>query len=243
MGSPRRTDSPGEDAETTARPPVGVPIHERLLTDAFLDRSVSLVRPGPGRSVFVIEEPELGSGRPDLVFLTIPVGALDKFRRSGLRLVSPSVARVLAPGADDAPAGVSKSYAAAVRRGLMEQGWGDVDVQRLADLVTDTFAVEAKVKDWRRAIQQVSRFRRHFHRSAILMPSRQLPDESLRSLDFYGCGLLFQEGQSVSWIRQPRTLNPSISSRLWVLELLVRGLDSGTAYRLSDARNRVTASR
>ncbi|MGH3628053.1 MAG: hypothetical protein ACRDRL_11525, partial [Sciscionella sp.] len=109
-----------------------------------------------------------------------------------------------------------------------------MNVDRLTNLVSDTFAVEAKVRDWRRAIQQVSRFRRNFHRSAVLMPRRQMPDESLRSLDFYGCGLIFQDDSGVSWVRQPSVDVPSIPSRLWTLELLRRGLESGSAYRLSD---------
>lgn len=232
--------SPPRSATT---PAVGVPIHERVLVTDFLSQYKTLVRPGPGRSVFVIEEAELGAGRPDLIFVTMPSGAFDRFRQSGLRLTSMAAARVLDPSVPLDHVGVTRSYAMSLRRSHTAQGWDDFDVTRLADLVADTYAIEAKMYDWRRAVQQVSRFRRHFHRSAILMPRRNLPPEADRTLDFYGCGVLFRNGDSFRVERDPAVGVPSVAARLWTLELLLRGMESGDAYRLSDFRNTSIASR
>lgn len=218
---------------------VGVPIEEQALVDAFLMQCAAFFRPGPGRSVFVLEEPDLGgSGRPDLVFVAIAPSALRKYMDSGLRLTSQASARALDPNLDEDQVGVSSSYVSSLRRSLVSQGWSDVSPERLAAAVADTLAVEAKMRDWKRALNQVSKFRRLFHRSAILMPERPLPEHSYRSLDFYGCGLLFRDGEEFNWERSPiAAATPSVWSRLWLLELIVRGHENGTAYRLSAERN------
>lgn len=232
---------PRQDLEARSR--VGVPIEEQVLVDAFLRRSQHFFRPGPGRSTFVLEEPDLGgSGRPDLVFVAIAPGALRKYVESGLRIGSQAYARALDPSLSADDLGVSTSYASALRRSLANQGWSDVAPERIASAVADTLAVEAKIRDWKRAVNQVSKFRRHFHQSAILMPERPLPADTYRSLDFYGCGLVFRDGDEFTWERTPGAGVPSMSSRLWLLELIVRGVENGTAYRLSADRNRASAS-
>lgn len=229
--------------EVAERSRVGVPIEERALVDAFLMRCAEFFRPGPGRSVFVLEEPDLGgSGRPDLVFVAIAPSALRKYMESGLRLTSQASARVLDPSLNADQLGVSTSYASALRRSLASQGWSSASPERLAAAVADTLAVEAKMRDWKRALNQVSKFRRLFHRSAILMPERPLPADTYRSLDFYGCGLLFRDGDEFTWEKTPGAGSPSVWSRLWLLELIVRGHQNGTAYRLSAERNWSMAS-
>ncbi len=222
---------------------VGVPIHERLLTDAFQSELHSITRSGPGRSIFVIEEAALGAGRPDLILLTISTTGLDRFRALDLRLASPVAAKSLDPTLNRDDLGVSRSYAAELRRDLDRQGWLNVDSTRLSRLVYDSLAIEAKVKDWRSAVRQVAKFRRQFHRSAVLMPERLMPPESMRALEFYGCGLLFQRGAAeFGWERLPTMSAPPEWARLWLLELLVRGLEHGTAYRVSADRNAESAS-
>lgn len=219
-----------------ARSRVGVPVQERLLTEAFISRARTVVSPGAGRSIFVIEEPELGAGRPDFILVTAAQSSVHWFAQKGLSITSPAAARVLDPHVSDPELGISRGYAASLRRDLVAQGWGSEDPSRIASLVTDSLAVEAKVRDWRRAVQQVARFRRHVHRAAILMP-RDLPPEANRSLDFYGTGLLRSDSAGVRWERQAISSEPSIGARLWTLDLLRRGLADGTAYRLSAARN------
>lgn len=220
-----------------AKSRVGVPVQERLLTEGFVSRARTVMSPGPGRSVFVIEEPELGAGRPDLILVTVAQSSVHWYIQRGLSLTSPAAARVLDPHVSDAKLGISRGYAAALRRDLAAQGWGREDPSRIASLVTDSLAVEAKIRDWRRALQQVARFRRHVHRTAILMPPRDLPAEADRSLDFYGSGFLHLDSAAVWWERQAVSSEPSVGARLWTLELLRRGLGDGTAYRLSAPRN------
>lgn len=242
--TPALSDSAEQGRPVVSRPQVGVPIHEQELVDAFLRRSTDFVKPGPGRSVYVVEEPELGgAGRPDLVFVTIASATLHKYQRAGMRLSSQVSARLLDSQLGPSDLGVSASYSQALRRELDEQGWTPGNAEHFASMMTDSFAVEAKIRDWRRAMHQVSRFRRLFHRSAILMPQRELPPEAWRSLDFYRCGLLFRDGSDFRWVREPTVEAPATWSRLWLLELVMRGLDSGRAYRLSDPLKMSSASR
>lgn len=237
-------DSVLQGESAVSRPQVGVPIHEQQLVDAFLLRAPDFMRPGPGRSVYVVEEPELGgAGRPDLVFVTMAATTLRRYRQSGLRLSSQASARLLDSQVVTNGRGLSQSYAQSLRRELAVQGWTLAEAEHLASMVTDTFAVEAKIRDWRRAVHQVARFRRMFDRSAILMPQRELPHETWRSLDFYRCGLLFRDGSDFSWVREPAAETPPMWSRLWLFELVLRGLDSGQAYKLSDFRKSSRASR
>lgn len=203
------------------------------------------MHPGPGRSVYVVEEPELGgAGRPDLIFVTIAAATLRAYQKAGLRLPSQASARLLDVSHVAATSGgISATYAQNLRRGLAVRGWTQGDAEHFASMVTDTFAVEAKIRDWKRAMHQVARFRRMFDRSAILMPSRELPPETWRSLDFYRCGLLFRDNNRFHWVREPIATAPPMWSRVWLLELTLRGLESGRAYKLSDFRNSERASR
>lgn len=230
--------APREEVQALpARSRVGVPVQERLLTEAFISRALTVMSPGPGRSVFVIEEPELGAGRPDLILVTVAQSSVHRYMQRGLSLTSHAAARVLDPHLSDAELGISRGYAAALRRDLATQGWGSEDPSRIASLITDSLAVEAKIRDWKRALQQVARFRRLVHRTAILMPPRDLPAAVDRSLEFYGSGFLRLDSDGVRWERPALSSEPSIGARLWTLELLRRGLGDGTAYRLSAARN------
>ncbi len=233
---------PSDPTPTPRR--VGVPTHERLLTEAFLGQVSTVVRSGPGRSLYVLEEADLGAGRPDIIVLTISSTALNSFRESQLRLTSPVAARALDVNLSADELGVTRSYAMELRRNLQRQGWSRVDTARLSRAVHDSLAIEAKVRDWRSAVRQVAKFRRLFHRSAVLMPERALPIESSKSLEFYGCGVIFQRRNTdFSWERFPRPGSPPTWTRIWLLELLVRGLEDGSAYKLSASRKLASASR
>lgn len=136
---------------------------------------------------------------------------------------------------------MTRSYERALRKDLDDLGWTSSAAVRVAGIVSDSLAVEAKIGDLKRALQQVSRFRRGFHRSAIVMPTRRISEELSRSLDFYGTGLLTQGPEGFEWQRVPNEVEPAIYSRLWLLELVMRGVENGTAYRLSALRNRSSA--
>jgi len=224
---------------------VGVPKQEKSLTDAFLASLPRLARPGPGRSVYVLEEAELGAGRPDIVLLTVSPAALERHIRSGLRLASPVSAKATDPNLSDAELGVTEKHAASVRKELAAQGWFSPRAQSAGRIVSDSLAIEAKVRDWRSGVRQVSKFRRFFNRSALLMPSRPMPEESFRSLNRYQCGLLFQlESNQFDWRLPalPSDATPSAWMNVWLLELLVRGLQRGSAYRLTSDRKASIAS-
>jgi hypothetical protein len=242
---PRRPRIPSMnvDARTGSDRRVGVPIQERLLTNALLANVDSVLRPGVGRSVFAIQEAELGAGRPDVILLSVSVGAVEAFRRTGLRLPSQLAARALDPALSEEDIGVTRAHLRSVQRDLRERGWSGAIVERSASVVHDSLAVEAKVKDWRQAVRQVSRFRRLFHRSAVLMPSRPRSEASQLALDVYGCGLLLEHESTVRWERGSVRSEPQQWARIWLLELLVRGLDDGSAYRPTACRNTGRASR
>ena len=215
----------------SAKPRVGIPIHERQLTEAFLQNLPSVVRPGAGRSIYVLEEVDLGAGRPDVVVLTISSAAFESFRRTGLRLPSPLAARALDLGIGSGDLGASVSHVNSIRRELRQAGWFDVDLDRIVASVHDSLAVEAKMKDWKQAVRQVGRFRSHFRRSAVLMPKRPITDDMLRSIGFYGFGLLFRDGDQMYWEQAATEQGPPGTSSVWLLELLLRGLEGRTAYR------------
>ena len=232
-----------ESEVVKVRARVGIPVQERLLTDVFMRHASSILRAGPGRSTYAIPEAEIGAGRPDVVLVAISTNAVDAIRRGGLRLASPLAARALdlKISADDL--GVTLAHARSVRRQLRQDGWFDGDPFRTARLVKDSLAVEAKLKDWRRAVRQVSRFRTLFHQSAVVMPRQRLPKESDVVMDFYGCGLLFEADNEISWFRPAVANDPPAWAAAWLVELLVRGLEDGSAQRLSSSRNSLIASR
>ena len=235
-----RFENFGDLLESDPIPPmrrVGVPVQERVLTDAFVRRLDGVVKPGPGRSVYVLEEAELGAGRPDIITLTIAPASLEWFRRTGLRIGSPAAARALDLRLSEDQLGVSRSHALSIRKELQAQGWFDLDLRRVDEIVHESLAVEAKVRDWRSGVRQVSKFRRYFHRSAVLMPKRVMPEESERAMGFYGCGLLFQDGKNFKWERDAIAATPPAWAGAWLLELLLRGLESGSAYKLTAWRN------
>lgn len=222
---------------------IGVPVQEGLLTAGFLQRVYGAKRPGLGRSTYVLLEPQLGAGRPDVVLLTISPSALEWFRRSDLRLPSPLAARAADPRSDITSLGVSKSHALAVRRNLERQGWLDADFARISNIISESVAIEAKMRDWKSAIRQVAKFRGLFSQSAILMPRRPLPDAAFTALAYYDCGLLFFEDDKFIWERRPQLRETPAWARVWLLELLLRGLETGAGYRSVSSRKIASASR
>lgn len=222
---------------------IGVPVQEGVLTAAFLDNVYGAKKPGLGRSTYVLLEPELGAGRPDVVLLTISPSALEWFRRSELRLPSSLAARAADPTSDVLSLGVSKSHAVAVRRDLECRGWLDADFTRISNIVSESLAIEAKMRDWKSAIRQVAKFRALFTQSAILMPRRPLPDAAFTALNYYDCGLLFRGDEQFFWERQPMIRETPAWARVWLLELLLRGMETGAGYRSVSSRNNASASR
>jgi hypothetical protein len=216
---------------------VGQPTHELALISA-LERDVwRLYRPGPGRISFVVFEPEVGAGRPDAIVITVSRAALERFRATGLRVPTPSATRALTD-TDEMAMGLSPQYVRSLRRQLQSAGWSSREFDRAANIVHDSLAIEAKMSDWQRALRQVAKFQITVHKSAILMPALAATRIPLPILDSYGIGVIAESQNRSDWFVSPHTHELAPFARLWLLELLIRALESGTAYRPSDLRKR-----
>lgn len=211
----------------TSRPMVGVPTHELVLHDA-LDRQFSrLFKPGAGRCVFLLSEPELGFGRPDAVLVTVSVASLNSFLRRGLRLPSLNAAKSLA----GAGTSLTDKHARALARQLERVGWSGRALKDAGGLIADSIAVEAKLAEWRRAIRQAAGYRVGAGRSAVLLPARVGALVAERNLASHGVGLMVEDRGQIVWKAPAPRAEIGTSHRAWLLELLVRGLESGTAHK------------
>lgn len=216
-----------EDFGRTSRPPVGVPIQE-LSLHAALDRQFGrLFRPGVGRSVFILSEPELGFGRPDGVIIVASSTSLAAFQRRKLRLPSLNAAKSLA----GAGTSLTERRSRTLARDLEHAGWSERDLREAAQIIADSLAVEAKLSEWRRAIRQSTTYRIGTGRAAVLLPAHISAFVDERNLESHGVGLLVEQQGHIKWsVAAPRA-TISISHRAWLVELLLRGFDNGTAHR------------
>lgn len=221
---------------------VGQPTHELMLLSALSLDARHLFKPGPGRVTFLLPEPEIGMGRPDALVLTLSANGLRSFREKALRLPSYAAARALDEETDDADVGVSVSYVKTLRRELSKSGWTQAEFKKASRLVADSIAIEAKIDNGRRAIEQVVKFSPRANRSAVLMPLskvQNLPSDVLRN---YGVGVIAESAGRLAWTR-PADFRPLKGwQRAWLAELLVRGLSDGSAYSFSVDRKIRSAS-
>lgn len=227
---------------TTARR-VGVPTHELVLTRALAASIGRLFPPGSGRTTFVILEPEIGRGRPDAIAVQISTSGLLAVQREGLRLPHLTASRAASASGDAASFGVTGPYGRHLQAKIRTAGWTERRAASVANLVVDSLAVEAKVKDWRRAMRQVASFRRYAHRAALLLPDNVASRVDEETLNVYETGLLSEHDGRVSWARAAPRLPIDPAASTWLVELLVRGLDQGTAYSASALTNDVVAAK
>lgn len=221
------------------RPMVGIPKHETVLHDALKQQFGMLFPPGSGRSTFIIPEPDLGFGRPDALLVTIAPRGLEAFRNQNLRLSSLNAAKSII----GFPGNLSGSYSRALVKDLERAGWTDKALIAAGQLIHDSLAVEAKLNDWRRAIRQASAYRVGAGRASILVPVRVSKLVNPRNLDIHQIGLLADNGQEIAWRLDAPRANISISHRAWLLELLLRGIEDGSAQRATCSLNNAKASR
>lgn len=212
-------------AETTSG--VGVPSAERALTEAAVRCAHDLLGPGPGRSLFVLPEVDLGVGRPDLLLFSASRRALEARARSGLRLANLTEARVLAALNNGGGSGHSASHARAVASRLQDGGWlrSGGSVRTLSPTIGDSMLVEAKVSDWRTGLQQLTRTRWASHSAALLVPSanqRRVPRKTLRHNRL---GLLVLNGEGLRWQLKPPRRPLSWLADVWLAELAIRNLE------------------
>lgn len=201
-----------------------MPIAERLLTDSLAAQVHRLYPPGPGRSIFLVPEADTKRGRPDLLVVHASSAGVNAHIARGLRVPSPAAAYAITSTAEDeSGASVSTTHTRRLRQEMRHRGWTRDTAARAANLVHFSIAIEAKIRDWRRGFRQVSHWGLVAHRSALLMPARQLQLVPLEVLRTYDVELLSQAPQGHIEIARPgRHVNPAEATRLWILELLVR---------------------
>lgn len=210
-----------------SRSPVGVPTHELVLHSALKVQFSNLVRPGGGRSLFLMAEPELGFGRPDALMLTVSPAALEAFRRRGLRLPTLNAALTLS----GEQTSLTDMYSQSLARKLVKQGWSQRNLLHSGGLVTDSLAVEAKLSEWRRAIRQAAAYRVGAGRAAVLLPEKVTQNVDQRNLEAHGIGLMSSGPRRIEWLVPAPRHELSIGHRAWLVELLLRGLEDGSAQR------------
>ena len=208
----------------STRPSVGVPVAERLLTDSLVAQARRLYPPGAGRSAYLLPEADTRRGRPDLLVVHVSSTALGAHAARGLRVPSPAAAYAITSTAnEESRAGMSATHMRRLRQEMLQQGWTQPVSARTATLVHFSVAIEAKVRDWRRGFRQVSHWGPVAHRSAILMPERQLllvPPEVLRTYDVDLLGRTSAGG--IELARSGRQIEPAAGAKLWLIELITR---------------------
>lgn len=195
---------------------VGKAIHEVVLTDALSRSPSRILPPGPGRSVVVIPEVAIGRGRPDILVVVVSKTALNAYLASGLRIETLTQARALVA---EAGASVARDGKLGKKTG---RAWTDADVKRYSTSVFDSLAVEAKLKDWKQAIRQASRFRHLAHRAAIMLPDGGALTRVTPYLQTYDLGFIALSRSRPVWrvSANKRELRPGTT--LWLLELAAR---------------------
>ena len=213
---------------------VGVPKGEGLLVDDFVLQARKLFPPGVGRSLYVMREVPIGMGRPDLMLMAVSSRGLSRFLESGLSLPTYSAARALVFGEEDLNIAVSQTHVRSLNKKLRELGWSDKAILS-SNLVHDSVAIEAKLRDWRHAAWQVSKFKGFFQRSGILMPHTGVSERTVEMTTRRRMGLmaLNSHNKSCELITPFDKKDIDTAKRLWLLEMLRRGITNGTAQRLS----------
>jgi hypothetical protein len=207
---------------------VGVPKAEALLTQALLANAAQVLQPGPGRVLLPLTEVELGRGRPDVLLVVVSPGGLRGRAAHGLRLHNLTEARVLAGAIEGYEGHHSRGHERSVQARLHERGWLKKDGTPYAwpDLPVESTLLEAKVKDWRSGVAQLSRNRWVSNRSALVLPesrARNVPQALVRH---NGIGILVvDEVGGTSWRVRPSRRPLPLVARLWLAELGLRQLE------------------
>lgn len=219
---------------------VGLPTHERVLTDALQRSAGLLLPPGRGRSLYVLSEVSGRVGRPDVLLLAASPGAVESSLRDGQRLANFTEAEILGSALTNQPSRHSKGHERGVRRRLHEAGWLDGAIaERRLGLVHRSLVVEAKVNDWGRGIFQLARTRSLAHTAALAMPAsaHQRVDRELLRRQRLGL-IRIHDGVATWQVRAPYR-QVDATTRLWLSELLLRHVEavrcvprSGTSARL-----------
>lgn len=210
------------------KPLVGEPVAEARLTEAVLRHAHSLIAPGPGRRLLALSEVELGLGRPDIVLLSASPNGLDARARRGLRLANLTEAQILASLHGNGCSQHSDSHVRAVSRRLVQGGWIDRRgaVRPVRSLIDRSLLIEAKIKDWRNGVGQLTRTRWVAERSALLVPSNRSHLVPRTMLRHNRVGLVIERPDgTLRWEVRPRPRRLSFLADVWLTELAIRHLE------------------
>ena len=215
---------------------IGQPKAEAALTECLLRTAADdgVLCP-PDATLVCVEDAELGTGRPDLIFLALDIEMLEARRRAGPRLPNLAHARVLGEVHKGEPAAYTRGHVRRLSRNLTDLGWTSAsgDVLHTTDPVAASFVVEAKVSDWHKGIGQLVRYKWCADRAALLVPDKVALRVPRHMLRHNGLGLLAFEGEAVSTqVRAPES-PASWVARQWTVELAVRAMEHGRLHVLA----------
>ena len=204
---------------------MGVATHEARLTELVREQPERVLEVGgPPSAVVLLEEVEIGIGRPDLLLLRIDLQALDLRRHAGLRLHNLAEARVLGAilnGRLD-QAGVSAEHTRRLVGRLADKGW--LELTSLTSVVLDSVLLEAKVSHWGVGVQQLARVRWASNRAALLVPTATASRVSRQSLAANRLGLLSEEDGLLVWEQAPTSVELPPHYDAWLGEMALRKL-------------------
>ena len=242
--SPGRQESSSDQTAcqipvTQTTPAVGVPVAERSLTRALESFAPRLFAPGSGRTLVRLSEVDIGTGRPDAIFLVVSLAILRSRIRADLRLPTIAHARVLESLITGSPAAYCRTHVTHLMNSLYDLGWLTTRrrVRVLRKNISSSFLIEAKLSNWRRGILQLTKARWACHQAALLMPHDTHHRVRQVALEHNRLGLLVQDDDSIDWKINSPVLPLRWSADLWLTELAIRNITTGDNYRFSPATN------
>lgn len=202
-------------------------VGELELTRSVTRNAQSLFPPGRGRSLFALEEVDLGIGRPDVLLLHASSRSVEAHLRDGRRLENLTEAEILASHFSGRPSRHTGEHETAVLRRLREAGWlRRSKVRVAAGVIGKSLLVEAKLTDWRRGLVQLTRENWACDFAALAYP-RSIHERVERvMLRRNRLGLIVVAGEDASWRIKARQSAPTLAGRLWLTELLARSLEA-----------------
>ena len=218
---------------------VGVPVAERALTRSLDTLASHLFTPGSGRSLVRLHEVDIGTGRPDAIYLVVSSAALRARLRADLRLPTIAHARVLESLLTGASSAYCQQHVNQITNSLNDLGWltNRRSVRALRMTISSSFLVEAKVSNWRRGILQLARARWASHQAALLMPRETHHRVRKITLAHNSLGLLVEHQDRIDWETRSPTLRLCWTADLWLTELAIRQIAAGNDYSSSSATN------
>jgi hypothetical protein len=205
---------------------VGRPGPELAVTRAIVRSARALMRPPAGHGLYVLQELDLGVGRPDVLIAAASPSRLLARHRAGLRLANLTEAEVLAASKRGVSSRHTLSHHQSVRKRLHAVGWPeDQDLALLPSVINDSLIIEAKVRDWRRGVIQLSRIRWAAHRAALAVPREANAAVARQQLRRNRIGLLLTDSTDAAWQVTAARRQLSFLADVWLSELIMRSLE------------------